>query len=121
MFFAGQARGQRDGYMESTWAVIATFSNLVAKMETGDAEGIRKMILVTNVTVSTDYRAAGKEEYGEDINLHFATNGFCKDIQSVRVIQPSVAQVRTITTFVCFQCDTNGEWKITKYLDKPIE
>ena len=107
--------------MESTWDVIAAFSNLVTKMEAGDAEGIHKMIIGTNVTVSTDYRVAGKEEYGEDINLHFATNGFIKEIRSVRVIQPSVAHVRTITSFVCFQCDSNGEWKISQYIDRPIK
>ena len=99
--------------------VIATFSNLVSKMETSDIPGIQSMILGTNVMIS----AAQREQvnYGPDINLHFATNGFYRVINSVRILDTDLAQVRTFTTCVWFQRTSDGKWMISQYLDKPIE
>ena len=119
LLLADRAYCQNDTRTEPILEVIAAFSNLVTKMETRDINGIQSMITGTNVAISTAIRE--QIDYGTDINLNFATNGFYKDIQSIRLTHPSVAQVRTVSTCVWFQRDNDGEWKITQYLDKPIE
>ncbi len=118
---AGIAFGEEEPPdQENVDDVVAAFSNFVVLVKSADTNGIQSMIQGTKVVISATPRS-GDAEYGTDINLPFLANGFQSEIQSIRLQDGVVARIRTVSTCVWFQRGRDGEWKITRYLDKPIE
>jgi hypothetical protein len=98
-----------------------TYTNLVAALETGNQKEIEKFCLVGKIKFTSDPREKGNEDYGQDIAFPFLKNGFAKTILNLRKDSDTEYLIRTGSTALWFTKTQDGKWKLSKYLDKPIE
>lgn len=102
-------------------ALYQTYESLVAALQTGKREEIEKFCLPGKVTITADPRPKDHREYGQDINLPFLKEGFHKFILNLRKDSDTAYLIRTGSTAFWFTQEEDGKWKLSKYLDKPIE
>jgi hypothetical protein len=98
-----------------------TYTNLVAALEAGKPEEIEKFCIPGKIKFTTDPRAKENREYGQDINLPFLKDGFHKFILNLRKDGDAEYLIRTGSTALWFTKAEGQKWKLSKYLDKPIE
>lgn len=101
--------------------LLQTYGNLVVALETGKQEEIEKFCLPGRIKFTTDARPKDQQEYGQDINLPFLKAGFHKLILNLRKDSDTEYLIRTGSTALWFTKAEDGKWKLSKYLDKPIE
>ena len=73
------------------------------------------------VTTSHGARPEKSREYGQDINLPFLRDGFSPVVQTVRKDPDDCYLIRAGSTAIWFVQNKSGEWKVYRYLDKPIQ
>ncbi len=73
------------------------------------------------ITVSTTVRPEKDRDYGRDMNLPFLKNQFSAAVLYARRDSADCLLLRTATTALWFVETKSGEWRIYRYLDKPIE
>jgi hypothetical protein len=96
-----------------------TFESFVKAMRTGEAGTINKHCLPH--AVSYTYEKRKNPEYGQDINTHFAKNGFSATVALVREDGAGCYLVRTHTTALWFIETKSMGWKLYRYLDRSIK
>jgi hypothetical protein len=96
-----------------------TLASFVKAMRTGDAGTINRYCLPH--AVSYTYEKRKVPGYGQDINTHFAKNGFDATGVLVRKDGDGCYLVRTHTTALWFIETKSMGWKLYRYLDKPIK
>ena len=101
--------------------LLQTYGNLVAAMKTGKQEEIEKFCVTGKIKLTTDPRPKDKREYGQDINLPYLKDGFDKFILNLRKDSDTEYLIRTGSTALWLTKTEDGKWKVSKYLDKPIE
>ena len=101
--------------------LLQTYGNLVAAMETGKQEEIEKFCITGEIKVTTDSRPKDDRGYGQDINLPYIKDGFHKPVLSLRRDSDTEYLIRTVSTAFWFTRTEDGKWKLSKYLDKPIQ
>ncbi len=104
--------------------VLSTYTNFVNSIT--DTPNLRSSIesfcLPQAITISANtIRPENMKEYGQDLNLHFLTHDFSPQIFIVRKESKDKYLIRTGTTAIWFVKTSTDQWKIYKYLDKPIE
>jgi hypothetical protein len=98
-----------------------TYDQLTAALASGKRAEIEKFCMPGKIKITSTPRPEKTREYGQDINLPFLKNGFAKEILNSAGISPTEFLIRTGTTALWFEKTADGKWKLTKYLDKPIE
>jgi hypothetical protein len=101
--------------------LLQTYGSLVAAMKTGRQEEIEKFCQPGKVKFTTGPRPKDNREYGQDINLPYLKEGFHKFILNLRKDSDTEYLIRTVSTGFWFTKTENGNWKVTKYVDKPVD
>lgn len=100
--------------------LYATYARLVAAFEAGERDAIEGFCLPGKIAFSAEPRPSGKEDYGQEINLPFLRKFFHKFILNLRRDSDTEYLIRTGSTALWFS-KTEAGWKLSRYLDKPIE
>ena len=98
-----------------------TYTNLVVVFQTGKQQEIETFCLPGKIKFTTEPRTKEGRNYGQDINLPFLKDGFHKFILNLRKGSDAEYLIRTGSTALWFTKTQDGKWRISKYLDKPIE
>jgi len=98
-----------------------TYDELVAAFQNGKQSEIENFCLPGKIKFTTDPRPKDRREYGQDINLPFLKDGFSKEVLNFSKNAEGEYGIRTGTTALWFSKTKDGKWKLSKYLDKPIE
>lgn len=98
-----------------------TYDRLVAAFQAGDPAEIEKYCLPGKIKITKKPRPADRREYGQDINLPFLKQGFSKQVLNFSKNSDHEYGIRTGTTALWFLKTGDGKWRLSKYLDKPIE
>jgi hypothetical protein len=77
-------------------------------------------LLPHSVETSIEPRPQEDRENGDDINADFLMKGFSPLVQNVRNEGDDCYLIRTISSAIWFVETKSGEWKVYRYLDKPI-
>ena len=96
-----------------------TYGKFIVAMKTGDAGTINKYCLPHAVSFTYEKREI-TPNYGKDINMPWAKNGFSGEIFSVRKDGEGCYLIRTATTAMWFIHTKSMGWRLYGYLDKPI-
>ena len=97
------------------------YSNLVAAFQTGRKEEIEKFCMPDKIKFTTAPRSKDNRQYGQEINIPFLKDGFDQFILNLRKDSETEYLIRTGSTALWFSRTEEGKWKLSKYLDKPIE
>jgi len=98
-----------------------TYDDLVAAFQSGKQGEIEKFCLAAKIKFTDKPRPEDRREYGQDINLPFLKHGFSKEVLNFSKNSDGEYLIRTGTTALWFEKTKDGEWKLFRYLDKPIE
>jgi len=98
-----------------------TYDELVAAFQSGKQGEIEKSCLPGKIKFTAKPRPDDRREYGQDINLPFLKDGFSKEVLNFSKNADGEYLIRTGTTALWFEKTKDGKWKLSKYLDKPIE
>ncbi len=98
-----------------------TYAKLIVALETGEQGKIEQFCIPMTIKFTTEPRPKDAREYGQEINLPFLKNGFDKYILNLRKDSETRYLIRTVSTALWFTRSKNDQWKLSKYLDKPIE
>jgi ankyrin repeat protein len=98
-----------------------TYDELVKAFQSGKLEAIEKFCLPGKIKFTTAPRPGDRREYGQDVNLPFLKDGFSKEVLNFSKNADGEYLIRTGTTALWFSKTKDGEWRLSKYLDKPIE
>jgi len=105
--------------------LLKTYSLFVQTIKTSNKsimiEKIKEFCLPQSVSITEAIRPKEKREYGEDINIEFLQKDFSSYIMNIRKDNDTCYLIRTASTALWFVETASMEWKIYKYLDKPIE
>lgn len=99
------------------------YNGLVEALKSGDEVTIAKHSDSNVITVSTLERNQISKEIGQpkEINLAFAKHDFNPTVLVMRKDSDTKYLIRTATSAFWFTKTADGEWKLSDYIDKPIE
>ena len=80
-----------------------------------------KFCLPNSVAISTASRPDKSKEYGQDLNIPFLKSLFSVEVFSARKDADDCWLLRTGTSAIWFVQTKNGDWRIYRYVDKPIQ
>jgi formylglycine-generating enzyme required for sulfatase activity/outer membrane protein assembly factor BamB len=98
-----------------------TYAELVAAFQAGKQTEIEDFCLPGKIKFTVNPRPKSQEEYGQEINLPFLKAGFHKSVLNLRKDGDTEYLIRTGSTALWFLRTEEGKWKLSKYLDKPIQ
>ena len=105
--------------------LLKTYSLFVQTIKISDKkiiiEKIKEFCLPQSVRITEIVRPKENREYGEDINIEFLQKDFSSYIMNIRKDNDNCYLIRTGSTALWFVETESMQWKIYKYLDKPIE
>ena len=98
-----------------------TYTDLVVAFQSGKQQEIETFCLPGKIKFTTEPRTKAGRNYGQDINLPFLKDGFDKFILNLGKDSDAEYLIRTGSTALWFTKTQDGKWRLSKYLDKPIE
>lgn len=87
----------------------------------GDAGAINRSCLPQAVRFTYEPRLSDKKEYGQDLNIPYLKASFDRYIRNLRKEDDSSFLIRTGTSAIWFVQTSGSEWKVYRYMDKPME
>ncbi|MBC8146589.1 MAG: hypothetical protein H8E98_01220 [Bacteroidetes bacterium] len=100
--------------------LVETYKKFIIDMKTGVAGSIDSYCLPQAISFTYNKRK-NRPGIGQDINTHWAVNGFKGKIISIRKKEKGCFLIRTATTAMWFINTKHMGWRLYEYLDKPIK
>ena len=100
------------------------YERLIAVLQTGKVAQIATFCLPEQVEITIAPRPDNPQfpDTGNDLNLAFIRRGhFDKVVVDVRKDSDSEYVLRTSSTAMWFKRESDGTWKLARYLDRPID